>query len=204
MTKRQNRVMVVVAGAAAGFLSLAGAMTSVSRAAPEVEQSETNSAQGQTRSQLVHTTATVTKIDKGTRMLSIKTESGEDTTVEVPPAVKQFDKLAVGDKIDLDYYRSMTVSLAPSSSKPAMSERKGRMVDVGGGVRGREVTMTAEVVSVDPAANTVTFKGPKGNIRTVNVMSPALQAKLPSLKPGQVVQFDWVEAVAASIQPAAK
>lgn len=203
MTKRQNRVMVVVAGAAAGFLSLAGAM-GVSRAAPEVEQSETNTAQGQTRSQLVHTTATVTKLDKSARTMGIKTENGEETTIEVPPAVKQFDKLAVGDKIDLDYYRSMTVSMAPSGSKAGMSERKGRMVDVGGGVRGREVTMTAEVVSVDPAANTVTFKGPKGNIRTVNVQSPALQAKLPSLKPGQVVQFDWVEAVAASIQPAAK
>ena len=78
------------------------------------------------------------------------------------------------------------------------------MVDVGGGLRGREVTMTAEVVSVDPAANKVTFKGPKGNVRTIDVENPSLQAKLPSLKPGQVVQFDWVEAVAASIQKSAK
>ena len=85
-----------------------------------------------------------------------------------------------------------------------MSERKGRMVDVGGGVRGREVKVSAEVVSVDPAANTVTFKGPKGNVETVHVENAANQAKLPSLKPGQVVQFDWVEAVAASIRPAAK
>lgn len=198
MTKRQNKVVVVVAGAAMGLLSLAG----VGRTAPAVEQSETNTAQGQTRLQLVHTTATVSSIDHGARTMSIKTESGEETSIEVPAAVKQFDKLAVGDKIDLDYYRSMTVSMAPSGSKPSMSERKGRMVDVGGGLRGREVTMTAEVISVDPGANTVTFKGPKGNIRTVNVQSPALQAKLPSLKPGQVVQFDWVEAVAASIQPA--
>jgi hypothetical protein len=200
MTKRQDRWMVLLAGAVVGFLSLPG----VTRAAPEMEQSESNTAQGQTRSQLVHATATVTKIDHSARTMSIKTEGGEETTIEVPTAVKQFDKLAVGDKIDLDYYRSMTVSMAPSGSKPSMSERRGRMVDVGGGLRGREVTMTAEVVSVDPAANTVTFKGPKGNLRTVNVQSPALQAKLPSLKPGQVVQFEWVEAVAASIQKSEK
>ena len=78
----------------------------------------------------------------------------------------------------------MAVSMAPSGSKPSMSERKGRMVDVGGGVRGREVSISAEVVSVDPAANTVTFKGPKGNMRTVNVQNAALQAKLTVAQAG--------------------
>jgi hypothetical protein len=82
-----------------------------------------------------------------------------------------------------------------------MTERRGRAVDMGGGVRGREVTMTAEVVSVDPSANIVTFKGPKGNLRTVHVQNPTLQEKLPSLKPGQVVQFDYTQATAASIKP---
>jgi hypothetical protein len=200
MKKRHDRWIVVLGSATVALLSLAR----VGAAAPAVELSEKNSAQGQTRSQLVHTTATVTAVDHSARTMSIKTESGEDMSIDVPTAVKHFDKLAAGDKIDLDYYRSMTVSMAPSTTKPSMSERKGRMVDVGGGIRGREVNLTAEVVSVDPAANTVTFKGPKGNLRTVNVENPALQAKLPSLKPGQVVDFNWVEAVAASIRPAEK
>jgi cold shock CspA family protein len=72
---------------------------------------------------------------------------------------------------------------------------------MGGGVRGREVMMTAEVVSVDASANKVTFKGPKGNMRTIHVTNPTLQDKLPSLKPGQVVQFDYTQATAASIRP---
>jgi hypothetical protein len=199
MTKRHDTWMVVLAGAA-GVLSLAG----VALAAPAGEVTESNTATGQTRTQLVHKTATVTAIDKGARTIAIKTDEGEETSVDVPKDVKQFDALAVGDKIDLDFYRSMAISMAPAGSKPSMSERKGRMVDVGGGVRGREVKVSAEVVSVDPAANTVTFKGPKGNVETVHVENAANQAKLPSLKPGQVVQFDWVEAVAASIRPAAK
>jgi hypothetical protein len=53
------------------------------------------------------------------------------------------------------------------------------------------------------AANKVTFKGPRG-VRTVEVQDPSLQAKLPSLKPGQVVQLTYTEAMAASIQPAGK
>jgi hypothetical protein len=195
MTKRSDRWIVVLAGTAAGFLALAHVAL-----AAGAEETETNTAHGQTRTQLVHKTATVTGMNHSTRMISIKTDDGEETSVEVPQGVKAFDKMVTGDKINIDYYESMAVSLAPSGTKPSMSERKGRMVDVGGGLRGREMTLSAEVVSVDPAANTVTFKGPKGNIRTIHVQDSALQAKLPSLKPGQVVQFDYVEAVAASIQ----
>ena len=40
--------------------------------------------------------------------------------------------------------------------------------------------------------------------RTVTVSDPALQKKLPNLKPGQVVQFTYSEQMAASIRPAAK
>ena len=47
------------------------------------------------------------------------------------------------------------------------------------------------------------FKGPQGNARTVQVNDPALQKKLPNLKPGQHVQFTYTEAVAALIPPRA-
>jgi len=198
MSKRSNRWNLILAGVAGGFLSVAG----VASAEPSNQVTETNSAAGQTRSQLVHTTATVSKIDHGNRELTLKMQGGEEMPLQVPTEVKGFDALQVGSKVDVDYYRSWTVSMAPTGSKPTMNERRGRMVDEGGGVRGREVSLSAEVVAVDPAANTVTFKGPKGNLRTINVQSPALQEKLSSLKPGQVVQFDWVEAVAASIKPA--
>ena len=63
--------------------------------------------------------------------------------------------------------------------------------------------ISAEVTSVDAANNKVSFKGPKGQVRTVTVQDPAMQKKLPGLKPGQVVQFTYTEAVAASIRPAA-
>jgi hypothetical protein len=198
MTKRTNRWNLILAGVAGGVLSLAG----VAKAAPANEIQETNTANGQTRSQLIHTTATVSKIDRSNRDITLKLPSGEEMPVAVPTEVKGFETLKVGSKVDVDYYRSMAVSMAPTGSKPTMSERKGRMVDEGGGVRGREVMISAEVVSVDQAAKTVTFKGPKGNLRTINVQDAALQERLPSLKPGQVVQFDFVEAVAASIKPA--
>jgi Cu/Ag efflux protein CusF len=200
MTKRMNKWMVAFAGLAGGMLSLVG----VAMAAPAAEDSETNTASGQTRTHLVHATATVTGLDHSSRTVLIKKEDGDEIAVHAPADAKAFDALKVGDKVDVDYYESLAISMAPSGTKPSMTERKGRSVDMGGGITGRELTMTAEVVSVDPGADTVTFKGPKGNMRTVYVSNPANQAKLPSLKPGQVVQFKYTEAVATSIRPSSK
>ncbi len=146
-------------------------------------------------------TATVAAIDRSDRSVTLKAEDGTETTINVPSDVKAFDKLKTGEKVDIDYYESLAVSMAPTGAKPTVTERHGRSVDMGGGVRGREVMMTAEIVSVDASANKVTFKGPKGNMRTVHVTNPSLQEKLPSLKPGQVVQFDYTQATAASIRP---
>ena len=192
--------MVACGAVAGGMLALA----SVGRAAPAGEESETNTASGQTRTHLVHATGTVTGIDRSTRTVMFKTEDGQAASVVAPADAKAFDALKVSDKVDIDYYESLAISMAPSGTKPSMAERKGRAVDMGGGITGRELTMTAEVMSVDPNADTVTFKGPKGNVRTVYVSNPANQAKLPSLKPGQVVQFKYTEAVATSIRPSSK
>jgi len=200
MTKRMNKWTIALAGIAGGMLALAR----VSLAAPAAETSETNSATGQTRTQLVHATATVTGIARSSRTVMLKKEDGEEVAVQAPADAKAFGALKVGDKVDVDYYESLAISMAPTGTKPSMSEKKGRAVDMGGGVTGRELTMTAEVVSVDPRADTVTFKGPKGNVRTVYVSNPANQAKLPSLKPGQVVEFKYTEAVATSIRPSAQ
>ncbi|HLK89046.1 MAG TPA: hypothetical protein VKZ18_04075 [Polyangia bacterium] len=131
-------------------------------------------------------------------------DDGSQTWVHVPESVGAFDRLKMGDKVDVDFYRSLAISLAPSGTKPSMSATQTGAVDLAAGIRSREFSYSAKVVSVDAAANTVTFKGPKGRTATVNVDNPTLQAKLPSLKPGQVVQFDYTEAVAADIRPASK
>lgn len=169
-----------------------------------VDDSVVNTAKGQTRSQLIHTSASVMAIDNTDRSVLLKTSDGTENWVHVPESVAAFDRLKKGDKVNVDYFQSLAISLAPSGSKPSMSATQAGTVDVGAGVQGREFRMSAKVVSVDQDADTVTFKGPKGHMNTVSVKDSALQAKLATLKPGQVVQFDYTEAVAADIQPAAQ
>jgi hypothetical protein len=72
------------------------------------------------------------------------------------------------------------------------------------GGAGKQITVSAEVINVDAANNTVTLKGPKGNIETVDVKDPENQAKLSSIKPGQVMQFTYTEAVAVAVTPQGK
>ena len=195
-TKLSRTILTAVG---AGVLFFSGAAF-----AAGVDDSVVNTPTGQTRSQLIHTSASIIGIDNTDRSVLLKASDGTQNWVHVPDSMAGFDRLKMGDKVDVDYYQSLAISLAPSGTKPSQSMSQAGERDLGAGVTGREFRLSAKVVSVDQAANTVTFKGPQGRIRTVNVEDAALQAKLATLKPGQVVQFDYTEAVAADIRPASK
>lgn len=149
------------------------------------------------RTETTHATVAVTAIDKSARKFTVKSSDGEKTEISAPADLKEFDKLKVGDKIDVDYTESIAMGMLPKGTKPSATERMAAVP----GAAGREISVSAEVVKVDADSNKVTFKGPKGKLRTVTVQDPDLQARLPNLKPGQVLVFQYTEAVAAAIQP---
>ena len=152
-----------------------------------------------------HAAGTVTAIDKSSRTVTVKTDSGDTRAFQVSSDVKAFDKLKKGDRIDVDYNESIAVAMLPSGTKLSASEKTAAAKNGKGmGGAGRQVTVSAQVVSVDTANNTVTLKGPKGNVETVDVTDPDNQAKLPNLKPGQVMQFTYTEAMAVSVTPTGK
>jgi hypothetical protein len=157
------------------------------------------------KSATTHATGTITAIDKSSRIVTVKGEGGEKRSIQVGPEVTGFDKLKTGDKVDVEYTESIAISMLPPGTKPSASEKAGAMrTGKGTGAAGKQVSISAKVVSVDPAANTITFKGPKGNIETVDVQDPDNQARLSSVKPGQVMQFTYTEAMAVSVTPVGK
>ena len=157
------------------------------------------------KSATTHASGTVTAIDKSSRVVTVKTDAGDKRSIQVPDDVKAFDKLKTGDKIDVDYTASIAIAMLPKGTKPSASDKTAMMkTGAGAGAAGRQVNISAQIVSVDPANNTVTFKGPNGQIETLDVQDPDNQAKLSSLKPGQVVQFTYTEATAVSVTPAGK
>ena len=155
--------------------------------------------------ELVTAPFTVDGIDKSNRKLTLRGPGGDQTTVTVPPDVQGFDKLKKGDKIDVDYYQSLAVSvLPPGSATPGIQEQEAQGSDNGAALRGGTITASAEVRSVNPRNNTIQFKGPNGKLQTVAVKDPALQQKLSSLSPGDVVQLKYTEAVVSAIRPHSK
>jgi hypothetical protein len=156
---------------------------------------------GVSESQMTHETVTVTAIDRPNRRVTLKNSEGESKTVDVPTEVRAFETLKVGDRIDIDYYESLAVQLAPKGTKPAVQTNTGlERGPVGTATGTRETTISAEIVAVDAKANKLTIKGPNGGTQTIAVSNPEVQKKLPMLKVGQVVQLTYTEALAASIR----
>jgi hypothetical protein len=191
MKTRSHGVRVVLA--MVGCLVTLGLASGVSQAQP---------ASGPTAARRVRETMVVTGIDRANRDVTLQNADGETRTVGVPPDIKAFDTLKVGDHVDVDYYQSIGVALMPPGTKPSMTENStGGRVAPGVGAARREITANVEVVSIDQVMNKVTFKGPKGNLRTVMVYDPSMQKRLANLQPGQMVQITYREAIAAAIKP---
>jgi len=194
-----KKIVIGVVGLTAGLLT--GGLTVARAHADEgiVQRTSPTSA-----SRMTSETFVVSGIDRAKRSVTLTNAQGERNTMSVPSDVKAYETLKVGDRVDVDYQESLAIQLAPTGAKPSMTEKSVGSPMGRGGPAGaaRQMQLNAEVVSVDAANNKVTFKGPRGHEQTVTVSDPQLQSKLHSLKPGQVVQFTYTEAIAAGIRPA--
>jgi len=159
-----------------------------------------------TTAQKMSASATVEKVDTKKRELSLKDDEGNHMMVQVPEDVTGFDNLKKGDKINLDYYESVTIALKkpekgamPSSSAAAMSEQAPGPLP--GGMTARRISATATVAKVDVANNKVTLKGPQGKMDTINVSDPSMQSELGKLKRGDRIQATYTEKMAISVTP---
>jgi hypothetical protein len=192
MSSRTGRIGVVIA-LAGGLLTLA----------VWSKLSQAQSATPPATARRLHETVVVSAIDRTSRTVTLVNAEGDSRTVGVPADMSSFDTLKVGDHVDVDYDESVGVALMPAGAKARMTETTtgGRTAEPGGAAVGRQIMATVEVIGVDEVMNRVTFKGPKGNVRTVTVYDPTMQKKLTSLEPGQMVQITYREAIAASIKP---
>jgi hypothetical protein len=153
----------------------------------------------------VKATATITAIDAATRAVTLKGPEGKEMTVTAGPEVKNFAQLKVGDKVDLQYVEALTLELKKGSTAPvSRTEQAGAAAAKPGekpaGAVGRQVTIVAEVVGLDPKTQTVTLKGPQRTV-DLKVKDPA-QFKL--VAKGDRVEATYTEAMAIAVEPAKK
>jgi len=153
--------------------------------------------------QEVKITATITAIDKSTRDVTLKGPEGNLVTVTAGPEVKNFDQLKVGDKVDLQYLEALTLELKKGGGMIVGRTEKAGAASAMPGEKpaagaGRQVTIVADVVALDPAKQIVTLKGPQ---RTVDLRI-ADPEQFKRIAKGDQVEAKYTQAVALTVEPA--
>jgi hypothetical protein len=144
-------------------------------------------------------TGTVEAIDHKARVLTLKDETGEFTTIDVPRSVERFDAIKVGDKVSATYYDNVVVRLKKPGEAPVNSLEGALTPSAGAkpaGTLAAQRTMTAKVEAIDTKVPSITFTGPNGwkysrKIQDKNV--------LKQVKVGDQVDFIWTEAIQLTV-----
>jgi Cu/Ag efflux protein CusF len=155
--------------------------------------------------QTVNITATITAIDKATRDITLKGPQGKELTVTAGSEVKNFDLMKVGDQVNAQYIEALTLELKKGGGMAVARTEQGGAAGAKPGEKpagavGRQVTIVADVVDVNPARQSITLRGPQRTVDLV-VADPA-QFKL--IAKGDQVEAKYTQALAIVVEPAAK
>jgi hypothetical protein len=117
--------------------------------------------------------------------------------------VRNFDQIKVGDRVVVKYVEALTLELkktkAPLDAKGEVAAARAAPGARPAGAVGREITVLADVVNVDPKKSIISLKGPRGNIVDLKVQNPD-QFKV--VKKGDQVEAVYTEALAIAVTPA--
>ena len=155
--------------------------------------------------ELVETEVKIQSIDTKARTVTVLTADGRTETTKVPADV-DLTKLKKGMPVRLGGYAKLAVKVLPAGSAQLGTVKevvkgKAEPGQTPGRSAGMETTIVTEVASVDVAKNTVTLRRADGVLRTLEVKNADNQRKLQTLKVGDLVQIEMVEAYAVSLKP---
>jgi hypothetical protein len=151
------------------------------------------------RSQKV--SARITAVDAATRSITIQDKDGQSETIKVPPEVKRFGELAVGDDIQVELVQGLLLEYQPAGTmavEPHAVAAGGvaPASQAAGGVVAAGVQATVTVTAIDLKGRVATLQGPAGQQYPVKA-GPGLA--LEKLKVGDRLLATYVEAVAIEI-----
>lgn len=147
-------------------------------------------------------TATVQAINVNERLVILGDDEGNVQVVEASPEVKNFDQIALGDEVRIEFFESVALFLGSPADKPGESETQVMHTAAKGDkpamVAVDVVEVVATVVAIDKENMKVKLKGPDGNVLTVKV-DPAM-GNLENIKVGDNIHARYTEALAISVQ----
>jgi hypothetical protein len=144
-------------------------------------------------------TATIVLIEKGSRIITLKTSAGNWLHVTAPDEMEGFNTLKVGDVVTATYFKAVAVRLSkPGDPSPpaAPTTVVTRKDGTPGSRTRREVTIRATVVAIDPAATSLDVKTADGEVRALQVTDAA---QLKAIKPGDTLDVTYYESLLVSV-----
>jgi hypothetical protein len=153
----------------------------------------------------VTATAKVVAVDQATRMVTLTGETGDSFAVHCGDEVRNFAQISVGDTLKVHFKRTLGATLLPVGSDPALA--------TGGVVAGRApvgsmpaagvgaiVSFRVKISSIDMPRDIVVFALPSGQLIAHTLQTSEGREFVQGLRVGDLVQLDYSEALALSIE----
>ncbi|MHC8309642.1 hypothetical protein ACYZUC_08475 [Pseudomonas sp. GT1P32] len=152
-------------------------------------------------------TTKVLAVDAANHQVVLEGAEGREVNLQLSDKAKNLGNLKVGDKVTVEVIRSVAAYLDTDVDKglPGATEHTGEIRATKdnpnpGGEAFRQVQVQLQITKIDLAKNQVTFKGPRGHSKTVNVEKPEVQKKLKDLKVGQSVVVTYTDILKVTTQ----
>jgi hypothetical protein len=151
--------------------------------------------------------AKIRSIDLATRRVTLVGGSGQLVTLTAGPNVR-LEMLKSGDTVNAKYYHSVAFLLTqPGTPVPEdqITALVAQNVQTPGGFGVLQTRISGLVVSIDMTAHSLDVVDPSGGgVYTINVVDPARQMAMSTLKVGDTITAVVSQALAVSIEPAPK
>lgn len=133
-----------------------------------------------------------------TRQVVLQMPNGNRWEVVAPPLVGDLSYFQVGQHLTIRVVPGVVTALQKATQGTPGAVLKETALNAGlpGWPEGfgiREITMTATLVDVAPAAGTVTFEGPLGAVRTVRASNDKVLGDLAKVQPGDLAKITYLE-----------
>ena len=148
---------------------------------------------------------TVVNIDQETRILTLRSEDGEESTFTAGPEVQNFDQIKRGDIVMVEYFDAFAISLG---TKKGGFKEHGSQLEIKsvkqGEKPGTKITRTATTIgtveAVDPKNSLLTVKGEEQTV----VVSVSEHFDLSTVIVGDEIEVTYIESYAINVESASK
>ncbi|AUG40297.1 MULTISPECIES: hypothetical protein [Pseudomonas] len=149
----------------------------------------------------------VLSVDAAKHRVVLEGAQGQPVHVQLSDQAKDLGNLKVGDQVNVRVTHAVVAVLDTDVEKglPNSAERAGVVRATKdnpnpGGEAYRQVQVQLKITDIDLKNNQLTFQGPAGNKKVLDVEKPEVQARLKDLKVGQSVVVTYTDVLQVTTQ----